>query len=123
VEADEGVRSGLTRTLKQDGCRVLPAGDVHAAIQLVAGLDLPVDLIITNISIAYLEGHTLLEELARARHHAPVLFISTEPPPIPHGVPAEPSKPTPFSPEVLRSTVHRLLGLEHRETRESEETA
>ena len=123
VEGDEGVRSGLMRTLKQDGCRVLAAGDCRAAILLVAGLDLPVDLIITNITVTYLEGHALLEQLARAQHHPPVLFISTQHPPASHSVSAEPLVSAPFTPEVLRSAVHHLLGVERLETGASEETA
>jgi DNA-binding NtrC family response regulator len=123
VEGDEGVRSDLTHTLEVDGCRVLPAGDCRTAILLVTGADLPVDLIITDISVTYLEGHDLLEKLARLQRNPPVLFISTHPSPTATGVTAEPTTPQPITPGVLRSTVHRLLGLDQAETRASEETA
>lgn len=123
VEGDEGVRSGLTDTLHQDGCRVLAARDCRTAISLVMGLDLPVDLIITNITVTYLEGHALLENLARAQHHPPLLFFSTQARPTPHGVSVHTMTPNPYAPEVLRTTVHRLLGLRRRDTRGSKETA
>jgi DNA-binding NtrC family response regulator len=123
VEGDEGVRSDLTQTLQQDGYRVLAARDCRDAISLVTGLDLPIDLIITNITVTYLEGHALLGDLARTRHHPPLLFFSTQPPPAPHAEPCEPLALNPHAPEVLRSAVHRLLGLHHRERWVSEETA
>ena len=113
VEGDEGVRSDLTHTLQQDGCRVLAARDCRAALGLVTGLDLSVDLIITNITVTYLEGHALLEDLARARHHPPLLFFSTQAPPAPHAASVEPVTVNPNAPAVLRSAVHRLLGLRH----------
>jgi DNA-binding NtrC family response regulator len=123
VEGDDGVRSGLTNTLHQDGCRVLAARDCRTAISLVTGLDLPVDLIITNIAVTYLEGHALLENLARAQHHPPLLFFSTQAPPTPHGASVHPMTPDQPAPEVLRTAAHRLLGLQRRDTRASEETA
>jgi DNA-binding response OmpR family regulator len=123
IDGDEGVRSELVHTLQRDGCRVLAAPDCRAAISLVTGLDLPVDLIVTNITVTYLEGHALLEDLARARHHPPLLFFSTVAPPVPHGASVEPAAPNPHAPEVLRTAVHRLLGLQHCESRASEETA
>jgi DNA-binding response OmpR family regulator len=123
VEGDEGVRLDLTHTLQQDGYRVLAARDCRAAISLVTGLDLPIDLIITNITVTYLEGHALLEDLARAYHHPPLLFFSTQAPPALHTALVEPVSPNPHAPEVLRIAVHRLLGLQHPETRASEETA
>ena len=123
VEGDEGVRSGLAHSLERDGCRVLSAEDCRAAILLAAGLDLPVDLIITNITVTYLEGHALIEQLARQQHNPPVLFISTQLPPTVSGVPAQPLMPKPFAPEALRSAVHHLLGLDRRDTWASDETA
>lgn len=123
IDGDEGVRSSLTHVLEQDGCRVLAARDCLAAISLLAELDLSVDLILTNITVTYLEGHALLEDLGRARHHPPLLFFSTVAPPAPHGASVEPATPGPHAPEVLRSAVHRLLKLQPRESRASEETA
>jgi DNA-binding NtrC family response regulator len=123
VEGDDSVRSGLLHTLQQDGCRVLAARDCRTAISLVSGLDVPVHLIITNISVTYIEGHALLENLARAHHHPPLLFFSTQAPPSPHWASIPPPMPDLHAPAALRAAVHRLLGLQHRETRDSEETA
>jgi CheY-like chemotaxis protein len=123
VEGDEVVRSDLTHALQQDGYRVLAARDCRAAISLVAGLDLPIDLIITNITVTYLEGHALLENLARDRRYPPLLFFSTQAPPAPHAGMVQPMTANLHAPEVLRTAVHRLLGLRHRESRATEETA
>ena len=110
IEPDERVRSSIAHGLEQDGCRVLPAGDCRAAVVLVATLDLPVDLIISDITATYLEGHALIEELARREHYPPVLFISTHRPPAGHDTAPEPVVPHPLTPEALRVTVHHLLG-------------
>jgi CheY-like chemotaxis protein len=123
VEGDEAVRSDLTHALQQDGCRVLAARDCRAAISLVAGLELPIDLIITNITVTYLEGHSLLEDLTRDHRHPPLLFFSTQTPPAPHAGSVQPMTANLHAPEVLRTAVHRLLGLRHRESRATEETA
>jgi DNA-binding response OmpR family regulator len=109
VEGDETVRSALTHNLEQEGCRVVPAGDCRAAVELVAALDLPVDLIISDISASYLQGHALIEELARRGHYPPVFFISTHRPPAGHGTAPEPIVPHPFTPEALWVTVRHLL--------------
>jgi CheY-like chemotaxis protein len=123
VEGDEGVRSNLTRTLEQDGYCVLAARDCRGAISLAAGHDLPVSLIITDITVTYVEGHALLEELARAHHHPPLLFFSMQSPPIPHAASVEPPSTSLHTPEVLRTAVHQLLGPQHGEARATEETA
>jgi CheY-like chemotaxis protein len=120
VEGDENVRSALTHYLEQEGCRVLPAGDCRAAVVLVAALDLPVDLIIGDITATYVEGHALIEELARRGQYPPVFFISTHRPPAGHEATPEPSS---FTPEALRVTVQRLLRRGRPETWTSAHTA
>lgn len=123
VEGDANVRSALTHDLEQEGCRVLPAGNCRAAVVLVAALDLPVDLIITDITATYLEGHALIEELARRGHYPPVFFISTHRPPAGHGTAPEPIMPHSFTPEALRVTVQNLLRRRRPETCTSAHTA
>jgi DNA-binding NtrC family response regulator len=123
VEGDEAVRSDLTHALQQDGYRVLAARDCRTVISLVAALDLPIDLIITNITVTYLEGHALLEDLTRDHRYPPLLFFSTQAPPAPHAAFVQPLTASLHVPEVLRTAVHRLLGLRHRESRATEETA
>jgi len=123
VEGDEGIRTDLTHSLQQDGYCVLAARDCRAAISLAAGQAHPVALIVTDITVTYLEGHALLEGLARAHHNPPLLFFSTQPPPTPHAASVEPATTNLYAPEVVRTAVHRLLGPQHREGRPTEETA
>ena len=116
VEMDARIRSVLTRTLEQEGCRVLPACDCRTAILLVAALDLPVDLVITTATLPYPEGHSLIDELARRDHYPPMLFISSQAaPPARPGLP-EPLRPQPFSPVALKAAVQHLLGPRRGET-------
>ena len=123
VEGDENIRSALTQYLEQEGCRVLPAGDCRAAVVLVATLDLPVDLIIGDIAATYLEGHALIEEMARRGHYPPVFFISTHRPPAGHGTAPEPIVPHSLTPEALRVTVQNLLRRDRPENWRSTHTA
>jgi DNA-binding NtrC family response regulator len=123
VEGDEGIRSDLTRTLEQDGYCVLAARDCRAAISLSAARALPVAVIITDITVTYLEGHALLEGLARAHHNPPLLFFSTQSPPTPHASSVDPVPPSLNAPEVVRTALHRMFGHQHREVPDTEETA
>ena len=120
VEGDENVRSALTHYLEQEGCRALPAVDCRAAVVLVAALDLPVDLIIADITATYVEGHALIEEMARRGQYPAVFFISARRPPAGHGTTAEPHS---ITPEALRVTVQRLLRPGRPETWTSAQTA
>jgi DNA-binding response OmpR family regulator len=123
VEGDEGIRSDLTHSLQQDGYCVLAARDCRAAISLAAGQALPVALIVTDITVTYLEGHALLEGLARAHHNPPLLFFSTQAPPTLHAASADAAITSLHAPEIVRTAVRRLLGLQHREVHTTEETA
>lgn len=76
VEDRAGVRAGVARALQDDGCEVLEAHDARAAMMLVACLNLPIALLITNHRLAQHGGEALVEGLARYDRAPPVLFVS-----------------------------------------------
>lgn len=75
VEDRPGIRSAVAGALEDDGCEVLEAHDARAAMTLVACLNLPIALLITNHRLAQHGGEALVEGLARYDRAPPVLFV------------------------------------------------
>jgi DNA-binding response OmpR family regulator len=76
VEDQENIREAATRVLELDGYQVLSAGNRRSAMMLIATLDLPIDLVVTDLSMPELGGQTLTTELTRHLRTPRVLFIS-----------------------------------------------
>ena len=107
VEDQPVLRELMQRALDADGYEVLTAANGRAAVLLVASLDLPVDLLITDLGMPLIGGEALIAELARYHRPPPVLFVS--------GLGPEPGQPEPmlhkpFSLDELCARVRSLLG-------------
>ena len=76
VEDDASVRSYLCQLLEREGFRVLAADQQASALQLVAGSNDPLALIITDVMMADGGGPALVKAVERIRPGVPALYIS-----------------------------------------------
>jgi signal transduction histidine kinase/CheY-like chemotaxis protein len=76
VEDDAAVRSYLCQLLEREGFRVLAADHRASALQLVAGSNEPLALIITDVMMPDGGGPALVEDVERIRPGVPALYIS-----------------------------------------------
>ena len=76
VEDDAAVRDLVERVLKSRGYRVLAAQHGGDALQLAAGGDSDIDLVLTDIVMPAMSGRELVEALRSRRPEMRVLFMS-----------------------------------------------
>jgi CheY-like chemotaxis protein len=110
VEDDVDLRRLFKTALGFSGYSVLEAGDGLEALRL---LDADrVDLVVLDLGLPVISGHTVLEEVAtRAdRHEVPVIVVTGTAGPhrLPH---ARAILSKPITPERLLGAVHRSIGL------------
>jgi two-component system cell cycle sensor histidine kinase/response regulator CckA len=75
VEDDDAVRTVLARIMETEGYRAYTAADGAEALRLLAK-PVPVDLVVTDVSMPRIDGRELGAELARLYPQMPVLFIT-----------------------------------------------
>ena len=74
VEDDRDLREALSDTLKLAGYRVLTAQDGEAALQVMAHQT--VGLVISDVMMQPMDGHTLLKRIKSVTPHIPVLLMT-----------------------------------------------
>lgn len=74
VEDDHDLREALSDTLKLAGYRVVEAQDGEAALQLMAGQK--IGLVISDVMMQPMDGHTLLKRIKASTPHIPVLLMT-----------------------------------------------
>jgi CheY-like chemotaxis protein len=110
VEDDLLNRDLICKVLRKEGHRVVEACDGAIALEILQVL--PFDLVITDFMMPKLNGIKFVEHLHSLQPQIPIIFMT--------GFPSVISGKTiledvaevlakPFGPDVLRSTVHRLL--------------
>jgi PAS domain S-box-containing protein len=113
VEDEDSVRSLARRVLQRHGYTVLEAPDAPAALELSAQYAGSIDLLLTDMRMPGLNGHTLAERLAGQRPGLGVLFMSgyTEHrAELPAGSERAAFLQKPFSASELLASVQALLG-------------
>jgi signal transduction histidine kinase/CheY-like chemotaxis protein len=75
VEDESAVRALVETVLKRAGYHVIAKADGAAATDWLATSG-AVDLLLTDVKMPGMNGHTLADQARRARPHLPVLFIS-----------------------------------------------
>ena len=109
VDDEELMRAVLTRTMESEHYQVYAAGDGVEALALLEK-ELPVDLVIADVSMPRMDGRELVLELSRRYPHLPVVLISGF---YLGGTPDLPGPvlPKPFTPMALASRVREVLAL------------
>jgi CheY-like chemotaxis protein len=109
VDDEEMMRSLLTRTMEAEHYQVYAAEDGVAALAVLAK-DIPVDLVIADVSMPRMDGRELVVELTKHYPHLPVVLISGV---YLGGTPDLPGPvlPKPFTPMTLASRVREVLAL------------
>jgi two-component system, cell cycle sensor histidine kinase and response regulator CckA len=79
VEDQEEVRVTAARTLEEEGYQVLQAADGEKALEVLAGRDDDVRLVLSDLAMPCLGGRTMGDRLRDARPGLPVLFMSGYP--------------------------------------------
>ena len=74
VEDDHDLREALSDTLKLAGYKVLTAQDGEAALQVMANTR--VALVISDVMMQPMDGHTLLKRIKATTPHIPVLLMT-----------------------------------------------
>jgi signal transduction histidine kinase/ligand-binding sensor domain-containing protein len=76
VEDEPQVRAMAARALSERGYQVLTAGDGEEALQVLAGTEVPIALLLTDVIMPRMGGVELAARMARQRPGLPVLFMS-----------------------------------------------
>jgi two-component system cell cycle sensor histidine kinase/response regulator CckA len=113
VEDEASVRELAARALAEAGYRVLAAGGGQEALELAAGHDAPIDLLLTDVVMPGLSGKQVADALSAARPGLRVLYASgyTQNTIVHHGVldPGVRFLAKPFTPSVLLERVRAVL--------------
>lgn len=113
VEDEEVVRSLAERILRRRGYRVLSAGSGAEALEAVAAVDFPVDLVLSDVVMPGMSGPETVTRLTRSGHRFRVLYMSgyTDDHLGPYGVSRDRVDflPKPFDPEGLVRRVREVL--------------
>jgi PAS domain S-box-containing protein len=112
VEDDELVRTLASRVLRLAGYMVLEAGDPRAALA-IAGPQVSIDLVVTDLVLPYMRGRELVEHLRVQRPRLRVLYMSGyDDEDDGSGAQGEAFLPKPFTPDVLANAVRSVLDRE-----------
>jgi two-component system, cell cycle sensor histidine kinase and response regulator CckA len=76
VEDEESVRQLVRDTLEAKGYRVFEGESGEAGLAVANGFDGNIDLIITDVVMPGISGRELVEQLAKSRPTAKVLYLS-----------------------------------------------
>jgi CheY-like chemotaxis protein len=110
VEDEEGVRSLACHALREKGYRVLSAANGEEALFLFQRYPHPIHLLLTDVIMPRLNGHSLVQRVRSNWPETRCLFMSG----FPAGNGHEPSDewvclPKPFLPEELSRSVRQVL--------------
>ncbi len=75
-EDEDGVRRLTVLQLREAGYTVIEAENGDQALRQVAEVDIPVDMLVTDVIMPYMDGKTLSEELTLAHPGMKTLFVS-----------------------------------------------
>jgi len=113
VEDTGAVRDLVARTLEAAGYTVLTAPTGEAALELLAATDVQVDLLLTDLVMPGLDGHTLARQVAAMRPGLRAVYMSghTYDEIVRHGIEAAEVTflPKPFLPGALVEQVQATL--------------
>ncbi len=76
VEDEDAVRLFGARALRNKGYRVLEANNGEGALDVINGLDEPLDLIISDVVMPGMDGHTLVRFVRRELPQVKIILIS-----------------------------------------------
>ncbi|MYZ48059.1 cell cycle histidine kinase CckA [Propylenella binzhouense] len=76
VEDEEAVRAFASRALSARGYQIFEAASGSEAVEIMSGLDQPVDLVISDVVMPGMDGPTLLNELRRRQPDVKMIFVS-----------------------------------------------
>lgn len=76
VEDEEAVRSFSSRALTNKGYEVIEAGDGEEALEVMAELSEPVDLLVTDVIMPNMDGTALVRKVREDYPDLPVIFMS-----------------------------------------------
>jgi PAS domain S-box-containing protein len=76
VEDEELVRVFVRRALTEAGYQIVVASDGREALEVLEGLDTPVDLVLTDVVMPRMSGTELAQRLLTISPDTPVLFMS-----------------------------------------------
>ena len=114
VEDDRLVRAGVIHLLREEGYRVLVAGNGREALELGESEE-AIDLLLSDVIMPGLSGADVARELQARRPDLKALFMSALPREVlvEQGrlVPGQPSIEKPFTEEVLRAKVREVLAI------------
>ena len=79
VEDEDAVRGFAVEALKRQGYEVLQASSGVEALEVLAGTDKPVDLVVSDVIMPEMDGPTLLKELRRTKPDLKFIFMSGYP--------------------------------------------
>lgn len=74
VEDDIALQEAIVDTLELAGCQVEVASSAEQALQMLPELN--VDMIISDVNMGSMDGHTLLAEVKKAKPYLPVLLMT-----------------------------------------------
>ncbi|MDH5488786.1 MAG: PAS domain-containing protein [Rhodospirillaceae bacterium] len=76
VEDEDAVRMFATRALKNKGYEVLEAANGEVALDVINSTDAHIDLIVTDVVMPGMDGHTLVQFVRQEMPDVKVIFIS-----------------------------------------------
>lgn len=113
VEDEAAVRKLISEVLRQNGYKVIEAGDSLEATQVAARYAGNIDLLLTDVVMPHSSGRQLADKLLETRSRMKVLYMSgyTENTVVHHGVLDSDVAflPKPFAFETLLSRINELL--------------
>jgi two-component system cell cycle sensor histidine kinase/response regulator CckA len=76
VEDESGVRTFVKTVLQRFGYQIIEADTAEVALTLIAALDMPIHMLLTDIVLPGMDGRELAVRVRRDRPHVRVLFMS-----------------------------------------------
>jgi two-component system cell cycle sensor histidine kinase/response regulator CckA len=76
VEDEDIVRELVCEVLEDQGYNVICARDGLEALEMAAGFDGTIHLLVTDVIMPHMNGHELAEKLSRVRPDTKILYVS-----------------------------------------------